>query len=248
MNATGLNNPIFGLMSQSGMGQNSSIMNPGMNNMNNSGMNQNMGMGMGMNNMNSGMGMNNGMNPNMGTGMGMNNGMNLNMGTGMGMNNGMMNQNSGMNMMNMGMNQNMGAGMGMNPNMAMNNMMMMQMNNQMQLMNQMTQMMQNQNQNTSQNQSYAGKSSSSYVGGITVFFRKNDVNSSQRPYPIQCKLSDTVDEIIQKYRNKSLDNDLTKKFIFNAKALNPSLTAAEAGLTDQANVFVVTTENVRGAY
>ena len=226
MNATGLNNPIFGLMSQTGMGQNTTNMNPGMNNMNNSGMNQNMGMGMGMNN---------GMNQ-MGTGMGM------------GMNNGMMNQNPGMNMMNMGMNQNMGTGLGMNPNMGMNNMMMMQMNNQMQMMNQMSQLMQNQNQNNSQSQSYAGKSSVSYAGGITVFFRKNDANSSQKPYAIQCKLSDTVGEIIQKYRNKSLDNDLTKKFIFNAKALSPSLTAAEAGLTDQANVFVVTTENVRGAY
>ncbi len=38
-----------------------------------------------------------------------------------------------------------------------------------------------------------------------------------------------------------------KKFIFNAKALNPSLTVAEAGLNEGANIFVVNTAGVKGA-
>ena len=170
-----------------------------------------------------------------------NNGMNSNMGMnnmniGMGMNN--MNMNSGMmnpNMMNMGM-MNMGMGMGMNTNMM--NMAQMSQANQAAM-----------NQILNQNQSNAGSSSvsnSSNSGGITVLFRKNDA-PGEKPFAIQCMLSDQVSDIIQRYRNKSGDNDVTKKFIFNAKALNPQLSCAEAGLTDQANVFVVTTQNVVGA-
>ena len=170
-----------------------------------------------------------------------NNGMNSNMGMnnmnmGMGMNN--MNMNSGMmnpNMMNMGM-MNMGMGMGMNTNMM--NMAQMSQANQAAM-----------NQILNQNQSNAGSSSvsnSSNSGGITVLFRKNDA-PGEKPFAIQCMLSDQVSDIIQRYRNKSGDNDVTKKFIFNAKALNPQLSCAEAGLSDQANVFVVTTQNVVGA-
>ncbi len=164
--------------------------------------------------------------------------MNMGMGTNpnMGMNN--MNMNSGMmnpNMMNMGM-MNMGMGMGMNTNMM--NMAQMSQANQAAM-----------NQILNQNQSNAGSSSvsnSSNSGGITVLFRKNDA-PGEKPFAIQCMLSDQVSDIIQRYRNKSGDNDVTKKFIFNAKALNPQLSCAEAGLSDQANVFVVTTQNVVGA-
>ena len=56
-----------------------------------------------------------------------------------------------------------------------------------------------------------------------------------------------VREIIEKYRNKSGDRDPTKKFVFNAKNLSPSLTCAEAGITKKSNIFVVTTKSVRGA-
>ena len=216
MNETGMNNPIFGIMSQSSQ------------NMNNSGMNQGMGnTGMNMNNMNmgmnQGMGMNNMMNPGMGMNMG-------NMGnSGMGMNN-MMNQ-----MM-------MAMAMGNNNPMGMN---MMNMANQMAMNNNINAILNGQSSNAN-NQNSVNQDSSNNSDGITVFFRKND-EPNQKPYAIQCNLTDRVSEIIQKYRNKSLDDDSTKKFIFNAKAVDPTLTAAEQGLTDQANIFVVTTKNVKGA-
>ena len=38
-----------------------------------------------------------------------------------------------------------------------------------------------------------------------------------------------------------------KKFIFNAKALNPTLTCAEAGLTDHSIVQVIDTRDLQGA-
>ena len=39
-----------------------------------------------------------------------------------------------------------------------------------------------------------------------------------------------------------------KKFIFNAKNLNPSLSLAEAGIAHNSNIFVVTTKGVHGAF
>ena len=63
---------------------------------------------------------------------------------------------------------------------------------------------------------------------------------------VKYKPEDKVSKIIERYRRQSGDKDLSKKFIFNAIALNPGLTAAEAGLRDNANIFVVATKGVRG--
>ena len=46
---------------------------------------------------------------------------------------------------------------------------------------------------------------------------------------------------------KSQDYDESKKFIFNAKNLAPSLTVAEAGLIDNSYIFVVATKGIKGA-
>ena len=65
---------------------------------------------------------------------------------------------------------------------------------------------------------------------------------------VQCSSDEKVSKIIEKYRSKANDRDDTKRFIFNAKELNKNLTASEAGLQNRANVFVVTTKGVKGAY
>ena len=57
-----------------------------------------------------------------------------------------------------------------------------------------------------------------------------------------------ISELIEKYRAKTDDHDEKKKFIFNAKQLNPSLSVSEAGLAENANIFVVATRGVQGAY
>ena len=59
-------------------------------------------------------------------------------------------------------------------------------------------------------------------------------------------LEDKVSDAIEKYRNDSNDRDQTKKFIFNAKPLHPSLKLIEAGITNNANVFVVVTKGIKG--
>ena len=81
-------------------------------------------------------------------------------------------------------------------------------------------------------------------GGINVHFR---IEGNRDEIVIQCLPDERVSELIKKYRAKSGDDDTTKKFIFNAKALNESLTVAEAGLANNVNVFVVRTKGIKGA-
>ena len=77
-----------------------------------------------------------------------------------------------------------------------------------------------------------------------VIFRVSGQN--EWPVMVQCMPDERVSEIIEKYRNKSGDYDLSKKFIYNAKALHPSLNMAEAGLIEGANIFVVSPHGLRG--
>ena len=80
---------------------------------------------------------------------------------------------------------------------------------------------------------------------LCVIFRASGVEGLP-PEMVTFKSEDKVSKIIERYRRQSGDKDLSKKFIFNAFPLNPYLTAAEAGLTDNANIFVVATKGVRG--
>ena len=50
-------------------------------------------------------------------------------------------------------------------------------------------------------------------------------------------LNDKVSDIIQKYRKIAVDNK-PRKFIFNGLELNGDLTAAEAGITNNAEILV----------
>ena len=205
-------------------------------------------MGFGMNNMNP-MNNNMGMNNNIGFGMNNMNPMNNNMGMGMGVSNplGMNNVNMSVNqafnpvMMNMMNMQNM-------PNMSnMQNMQNAMMNNIQNLQN-----MQNQfNSVNIQNNQNPTPSNSVF---INVFFRiSNKQNVEQAAndeqaniISVQCTMNDKVSEIIEKYRTKSLDRE-KKFFIYNAKKLNESLSAAEAGINDRATIFVLDPKNVKGA-
>ena len=78
---------------------------------------------------------------------------------------------------------------------------------------------------------------------ITVIFREageiGDNYSNKIPIMMDVKEDEKISDIIQKYREKSSNYDINLKFIFNAKDLNHSLTVAEAGITNNANIFVV---------
>ena len=80
---------------------------------------------------------------------------------------------------------------------------------------------------------------------ITVIFRDGRMGE-QNPIMIPCSIHDKVSDIIEKYKNMAKNSTETQKFIYNAQALNPNLTLAEAKLVNNANIFVVETEGVRG--
>ena len=84
--------------------------------------------------------------------------------------------------------------------------------------------------------------------GFSVIFRKPIVTGQEVIIMIQCTPNDKVSDIIEKYRNKANDRDNTKKFIFNARNLNTSLSVAEAGITNNANIFVVATKGIKGVF
>ena len=64
---------------------------------------------------------------------------------------------------------------------------------------------------------------------------------NKNPIMVNVKENEKISDIIQKYRVKSSNYYYNLKFIFNAKGSHNSLTAAEAGLTNNANIFVVRT-------
>ena len=85
--------------------------------------------------------------------------------------------------------------------------------------------------------------------GFSVIFRASGTTGQAgAPIMVQCMPNDKVRDVIEKYRNKSNDRDTTKKFIFNAKNLNADLSVAEAGITNNANIFVVATKGIKGAF
>ena len=86
-------------------------------------------------------------------------------------------------------------------------------------------------------------------GGISVIFRASGATGqASAPIMVQCMPDEKVSQVIEKYRSKSGDKDDSKKFIFNAKNLAPGLTVAEAGITNNANIFVVATKGIKGAF
>ena len=107
----------------------------------------------------------------------------------------------------------------------------------------------NQQPTTTQNPTATSSMPQPSGPGICVIFRASGATGQAgAPIMVQCMNEDKVSSVIEKYRSKASDNDTTKKFIFNAKNLNPSLTVAEAGLTNNANIFVVATKGIKGAF
>ena len=217
---------------QMGMGMLNQMNNPMMNQgMDMNQQQQQMGM-MGNTQMNNPM-MNQGMDMNQQQQMGMMSGANNNP---MGQANDMMNN---MQQMQQSGNQ----GMGMNPMMNQMNSQMMMNNNQGMNPNMgMNSMMQQQmamNPVMMQNQMGIGMTQASGPG-FSLYFRASAATGPTRaPIMVQCMPDEKVSDVIEKYRNYAGDRDLSKKFIFNAQSLKPSLSVAEAGITNNANIFVV---------
>ena len=112
------------------------------------------------------------------------------------------------------------------------------------MMNSNQMMFPNQMMNSNQMLNQSQPNESEY---ITVTFRQAIEGSNKTiPTTIQCNINEKVSDIIEKYRNETGDRDLTKKFIYEARALNPSLTLLEAGMENNSSVFVIVTKGVKG--
>ena len=82
---------------------------------------------------------------------------------------------------------------------------------------------------------------------LNIIFKVRRAQNSDDQFSIQIRADEKVSTLIQRYRAKSGDFVQQKKFIFNAKSLNPTLTCAEAGLTNNSIVQVLDTRDALGA-
>ena len=99
----------------------------------------------------------------------------------------------------------------------------------------------NNSENTSQSSISVTSQSS-----ISVIFRAfGATGQAAAPIVVQCKPDEKVYSIIQKYRDITNDRDPTKKFMCGFHNLYPSLTAAESGIGNNANIFVVSTKPIK---
>ena len=71
---------------------------------------------------------------------------------------------------------------------------------------------------------------------LTVTFRFKDI----APIKIQCQSNEKMEEVINKYFNKSLINNKDKyNFIYNAKKVILNSTIEENGIINESNIFVI---------
>ena len=128
------------------------------------------------------------------------------------------------------------------------------MNNNQMPMNQMANFMNQMNANNNPNPNQQIPSDNDFISVVFRLGSTNGNNSNQiveqkdgPTITIQCKANDKVEEIIKKYRQKTGFKDKAR-FFFNAKNLCPTLTVAEAGITNNSHIFVVSIENLYGGY
>ena len=79
-----------------------------------------------------------------------------------------------------------------------------------------------------------------YESTMSVFFKRN-WDRDLPIIPVLTNPEEKVKDLIIKYRMKSGDQDLTEKYIFNAKHLEETLTVAETGITNNAYIYVLQT-------
>ena len=75
---------------------------------------------------------------------------------------------------------------------------------------------------------------------ITLIFSVKDKNQiTIKEIPIRCFSNEIVQNVIMRYRTESDDTSELKKFIFNAKRLNETLTVQENELVNNSKIFVI---------
>ena len=74
---------------------------------------------------------------------------------------------------------------------------------------------------------------------IYVIFIKEETKTR-----FKCKRNEKVNDIIEKYREEAFDDDTNIKFFYNGKELNKNIIASEAGISNNSNIYVVTSKKL----
>ncbi len=81
---------------------------------------------------------------------------------------------------------------------------------------------------------------------IQIIFDIPEFDGLERNIVISCKYSEKIEDIIKRYRIKSLDDDVNEKFIFNRHSLNPKNTVAQEGLGNLSKIIVIKKRRIYG--
>ena len=84
--------------------------------------------------------------------------------------------------------------------------------------------------------------------GLSVTFKRNDPQNGELKVVIQCLYTESIKDVIKKYRIKSGDTNLLERFVFNTKNLCPTLTVAEQGLINNSIITVIDIRDMEGGY
>ena len=68
---------------------------------------------------------------------------------------------------------------------------------------------------------------------LQVIFKKNE-----NVIVVACNFNEKMQNVIERYRNKSNDRDMEEIFIYDAKKINPSKTVAETKLNNLSYIYV----------
>ena len=82
-------------------------------------------------------------------------------------------------------------------------------------------------------------------GSINIIFLLYANNGEHKIY-INCNKKEKISSVIQKYRDKANDYSEHRRFVFNSRILNPTLTVEESGLEENNSIAVIETDNLIG--
>ena len=104
-------------------------------------------------------------------------------------------------------------------------------------------LLQNEENNINKDIEHSNKFLSNFESAqIKVIFRQANGRFASCVF---CLPEEKISNVIDKYRNKSGDYNPYKRFIFNSKDLPQELTVNEVGISNNSNVFIITTSNIK---
>ena len=104
-------------------------------------------------------------------------------------------------------------------------------------------LLQNEENNINKDIEHSNKFLSNFESAqIKVIFRQANGRFASCVF---CLPEEKIANVIDKYRNKSGDYNPYKRFIFNSKDLSQELTVNEVGISNNSNIFIINSSNIK---